>query len=63
MKYSIHSSRSGELLVASVELDSIEIESLSSESSEGHFCAGALQNGEIVLAGVDKDASVFALAR
>lgn len=56
--YTICDSRTGVELVR-VACDAGEIESLSAESAEGHFRAGACD--EIVAAGVDAGRSVFAL--
>lgn len=61
MTYSIHSSKTGEILIKRIELDETEIEALSSDSAEGHFRAGALANDELTNAGLDKDQIVYAI--
>lgn len=63
MKYSIHSSKTGETLIQSIDLDETEIEAVSSDTPEGHFRAGELANDELVKAGLDKDESVYALVK
>jgi hypothetical protein len=61
--YAIHSSKTGDVILSSIELDSAEIESLSSDSAEGHFLAGNLANDELVNAGLPRALSVFAIVK
>lgn len=61
MTYTIHSSLTGEVLVKSIELDSDTVENLSSDTPEGHFRAGSVD--ELVAAGIDKNQSVYAIVR
>lgn len=42
-KYSIHESKTGNVIVKSIELDSTEIETVSSDSAEGHFRANRIK--------------------
>ena len=60
MNYKICNSITGETLINSIELPETEVENLSSDSAEGHFRAGSLD--ELVAAGIDAGQSVFALA-
>lgn len=61
MKYSIHSSQTGEVLVKEIELDETTVENLSSDNAEGHFRAGAI--AELTGAGIDEMQSVYAIVR
>jgi len=60
MNYKICNSITGETLIKSIELPETNVENLSSDSAEGHFRAGSLD--ELVAAGIDANQSVFALA-
>lgn len=42
MNYSIHSSQSGETLIQSIDLPEDRVETLSSDTAEGHFRADQL---------------------
>ena len=61
MKYSIHDSRTGELLISSINLPFDRVENLSSDSPEGHFRAASLE--ELTEAGIDPEQIVFAIVR
>lgn len=58
MNYKIYNSINGDLLVKSIELPEDRVENLSSNTPEGHFRAGFLD--ELVAAGIDEDQLVFA---
>jgi hypothetical protein len=60
MNYKICNSITGGTLIKSIELPETNVENLSSDSAEGHFSAGSLD--ELVAAGIDANQSVFALA-
>ena len=57
--YSICDSKTGETIVKSIELPADQVENLSSDTAEGHFRAGSLD--ELIAAGVDADRIVYAL--
>ena len=59
MKYSIRDSRTGEILISSIELPQDQVENLSSDSPEGHFRAGSLD--ELTDAGIDPERIVYAI--
>jgi hypothetical protein len=59
MNYSICNSVTGETIIQSIDLPEDRVENLSSDSAEGHFRAGSLD--ELVAAGIDEDQSVYAL--
>ena len=61
MKYSIRDSRTGELLISSINLPFDQVENLSSDNSEGHFRAASLE--ELTEAGIDPEQIVFAIVR
>ena len=57
--YSIHDSKTGEILVKSIELPQDQVENLSSDTAEGHFRAGTLD--ELTDAGIDSERVVYAI--
>lgn len=61
MKYSIHDSRTGEILISSINLPFDKVENLSSDNSEGDFRAASLE--DLTEAGIDPEQIVFAIIR
>ena len=59
--YSICDSKTGETIIKSIELPADQVENLSSDTAEGHFRAGSLD--ELTAAGVDADRIVYALCK
>ena len=61
MKYLIRDSRTGEILISSIELPADQVENLSLDSPEGHFRAASLE--DLTEAGIDPEQIVFAIVR
>lgn len=61
MTYSIHDSKTGDIIIKSIDLPQDQVENLSADTAEGHFRAGSLD--ELVDAGVDSDHIVYALVK
>ena len=59
--YSICDSKTGDTLIKSIELPADQVENLSSDTVEGHFRAGSLD--ELTEAGIDSERIVFAIVR
>ena len=59
--YSICDSKTGDTLIKSIELPADQAENLSSDTAEGHFRAGSLD--ELTEAGIDSERIVFAIVR
>ena len=59
--YSIYSSKTGEIIIKSIELPHDQVENLSLDNAEGHFRAGSLD--ELIDAGIDSSEIVFAIAK
>lgn len=59
--YSICDSKTGETIIKSIELPADQVENLSSDTTEGHFRAGSLD--DLTAAGVDSDRIVYALCK
>ena len=59
--YSICDSKTGDTLIKSIELPADQVENLSSDTAEGHFRAGSLD--ELTEAGIDSERIVFAIVR
>ena len=57
--YSIHDSKTGEILVKSIELPQDQVENLSSDTAEGHFRAGTLD--ELTDVGIDSERIIYAI--
>lgn len=61
MTYSINDSKTGDTLIKSIDLPEDQVENLSSDTPEGHFRAGSLD--ELTDAGIDPDRIVYALVK
>lgn len=61
MTYSINDSKTGDTLIKSIDLPQDQVENLSSDTAEGHFRAGSLD--ELTDAGIDPDRIVYALVK
>lgn len=59
MTYSIHDSKTGVEIIHEIELPEDRVENLSSDTPEGHFRAGSLD--ELTDAGIDESQSVYAV--
>ena len=59
--YSICDSKTCDTLIKSIELPADQVENLSSDTAEGHFRAGSLD--ELTEAGIDSERIVFAIVR
>lgn len=57
--YSICDSKTGETIIKSIDLPTDQVENLSSDTVEGHFRAGSLD--ELTDAGIDPERIVYAI--